>query len=170
MVEDHQMVFKNVLLHSCNSRATERNCPGYRSPRVERRNCKSHFLFPKMACNDNLMRISSSRLQNKQCFIALHCNVYRRKPNCNYKSFKENESWLWKQVMQMIFLFDFVESNHKSAVDSRLEIGTEILIVKKIQKLFFSNCLQKRGRQLATFLKLFFSEMENSNRLWFQKI
>ena len=65
----------------------------------------------------------------------------------------------------MMFLFDFVESNHKSAVDSRLEIGTEILIVKKIQKLFFSNCLQKRGRQLATFLKLFFSEIENSNRL-----
>ena len=69
---------------------------------------------------------------------SLHCIVYRRKPlpNCNYKSFKENESWLWKQVMQMMFLFDFVESNHKSAVDSRLELGTEILIVKKTQKLF----------------------------------
>ena len=69
---------------------------------------------------------------------SLHCIVYRRKPlpNCNYKSFKENESWLWKQVMQMMFLFDFVESNHKSAVDSRLELGTEILIVKKTQKTF----------------------------------
>ena len=110
--------------------------PDIEAPGFERRNCKSHFLFPKMACNDNLMRISSSRLQNKQCFIALHCNVYRRKPNCNYKSFKENESWLWKQVMQMMFLFDFVESNHKSAVDSRLELGTEILIVKKTRKTF----------------------------------
>ena len=29
----------------------------------------------------------------------------------------------------MMFLFDFVESNHKSAVDSRLELGTEILII-----------------------------------------
>ena len=69
---------------------------------------------------------------------SLHCIVYRRKPlpNCNYKSFKENESWLWKQVMQMMFLFDFVESNHKSAVDSRLELGTEILIVKKTRKTF----------------------------------
>ena len=110
--------------------------PDIEAPGFERRNCKSHFLFPKMACNDNFMRISSSRLQNKQCFITLHCNVYRRKPNCNYKSFKENESWLWKQVMQMMFLFDFVESNHKSAVDSRLELGTEILIVKKTRKTF----------------------------------